>query len=125
MQQSPAPLHDQEDTASAMGADIGFATLLYRFLFFDWLFADMTKVTNLFEYHSARQHNREMRNYLPLYLRRWGILTVLIFGLGCLFEHALQTGVVAACLFTCSCVTLTGMVVISVMWIFLSRTSVW
>ena len=121
MRQQPASQHDQPDTAPAAGADIGFATLLYRFLFFDWLFADMGKASNLFERHAAWQHNREMSIYLPTYLRRWAVLTALAFGLGCLFEQTLAAGVLAACFFTCSCVILTGMLVTSVLWAFLSN----
>ena len=121
MRQRPVPQHGQKDTAPAVGADIRFSTLLYRFLFFDWLFADMTKATNLFERHSAWQHNRNMRRHLLTYLRRWSVLTVLAFGLGCLFEQLLKTGVMAACFFTWSCVTVTGMLVTSVLWVFLSN----
>ena len=121
MRQKPAPQHGQEDTAPTVGAGIRFGTLLYRFLFFDWLFADMTKAKNPFERHSAWQHNRKMRRYLPIYLRRSSVLAALAFGLGCLFDQILETRVVAAWFFTGSCITLTGSVVISVLWIFLSR----
>ena len=124
MRHKPAPQHGQEDTVPAVGADIRFATLLYRYIFFDWLFADMTKATNLFERHSAWQHNKKMCRHLPTYLRRWAVLTALAFGLGGLFEQMLEIDVVAACFFTCSCVTLTGMLVISVLWVFLSKTEV-
>ena len=124
MRQRPVPQHGQKDTAPAVGADIRFSTLLYRFLFFDWLFADMTKATNLFERHSAWQHNRKMCCHLPTYLWRWAVLTAFAFGLGYLFEQMLEISVLAACFFTCSCVTLTGMLVISVMWVFLSKAEV-
>ena len=124
MRHKPAPQHGREDTVPAVGADIRFATLLYRYIFFDWLFADMTKATNLFERHSAWQHNKKMCRHLPTYLRRWAVLTALAFGLGDLFEQMLKIVVVAACFFTCSCVTLTGMLVISVLWVFLSKAEV-
>ena len=122
MRQRPASQHRQEDTGSAVGVEIRLATLFYRFLFFDWLFADMTKTTNLFEHHSAWQHNKKMCCHLPVYLRRWAVLTALAFGLGYLSEQMLQINVMAACFFTCACLTLTGMMVISVLWVFLSRT---
>ncbi len=121
MQDSPTPQEDQEDSAPAVVSEIRFVTLLYRFLFFDWLFADMSKAKNLFERHAAWQHNRSMRRHLPLYLRRWSVLTVLDFGLGCMFERLLETRVVAAWFFTWSCVTITGMALISVLWILLSN----
>jgi hypothetical protein len=121
MRQTPAPQH-QENPAPAAEGNIRFTTLLYRFIFFDWLFADMNKAMDLFERHSAWQHNRQMSRYLPTYLWRWSVLTVLAFGLGCLFEQAFGTTVLAAWFFTWSCVTLTGMLVISVLWVFLSNS---
>ena len=120
MQPSPAPQHGQEGVVPAVDAEIRFTTLLYRFLFFDWLFADMTKAKNPFERHAAWQHNRRMRRHLPLYLRRWSVLTALYFGLGTVFEQLLEIRLVAAWFFTWSCVTLTGMVVATVLWVLLA-----
>lgn len=114
MREKLAHREHQEDTA-----DIQFATLLYRYLFFDWLFADLTKTRNLFERRSAWQHNRSMRIHLPIYLRRWSVLTVFAFGLGCLFEQMLKAGLMAACFFTWSCVALTITLITSVLWVFL------
>jgi hypothetical protein len=101
-------------------AALPFTTLLYRFLFFDWLFADVGNAGNLFERHAARAHNQRMARYLPVYLRRWSFLTVFAFGLGCLVEQVLQAGMLSAWFFTWSCVTLTGMVVIAVAWAMLA-----
>jgi hypothetical protein len=120
----PAPLNDQENDAGAPEPRMPFRSLLYRFLFFDWLFADMSKAVGLFERHAAWQHNRRMRIYLPLYLRRWSVITALDFGLGCLFEKMLEMSLLAAWFFTWSCVTLTGMMVISVMWLILSNAEI-
>ena len=102
-------------------AELPFATLLYRFLFFDWLFADVQAARNLYEHHAARVHNARMARYLPVYLRRWSFLTAFDFGLGCLVERVLQAGMLSAWFFTWSCVTLTGMVVITVAWAMLSN----
>ncbi len=98
-----------------------FRTLWYRFLFFDWMFRDMNAARNLYERHAAAQHNRHMCRYLPTYLRRWSFFTLVGFGLGCLFEQASQASMLSAWCFTWACVTLTGMVVISVAWAFLAR----
>jgi hypothetical protein len=100
--------------------ELPFATLLYRFMFFDWLFADVRAAQNLFERHAARAHNQRMSRYLPVYLRRWSFLTVFDFGIGCLVERVLQASVLSAWFFTWSCVTLTGMVVITVAWAMLA-----
>jgi hypothetical protein len=98
-----------------------FRRLLYRFLFFDWLFHDVSAARNRFERHAAHQHNRKMSRYLPVYLRRWSFLTAFDFALGVLFEKVLQAGLLSAWFFTWSCVTLTGMVVITVAWLILSH----
>jgi hypothetical protein len=97
-----------------------FPQLLYRFLFFDWLFRDVSSTRTLLERHAARQHNRKMSRYLPVYLRRWSFLTAFDFGLGLLFEKVLQAGVLSAWFFTWSCVTFTGLVVITVAWLMLT-----
>ena len=112
--QHPQPRDDQVP-------EIPFRTLLYRFMFFDWLFADLSAARDLFERHAALQHNRRMCRYLPIYLRRWSVLTACDFGLGMLCERLLQASLVSAWFFTWSCVSLTGMVIISVSWILLSN----
>jgi hypothetical protein len=113
-QQQPAP-NDEP------APDMPFRRLLYRFLFFDWLFHDVSAARNRFERHAARQHNRKMSRYLPVYLRRWSFLTAFDFALGVLFEKVLQAGIVSAWFFTWSCVTFTGMVVITVAWLILNH----
>ena len=102
--------------------DIPFRTLLYRFMFFEWMFADISAARNLFEHHAFVQHNRRMCRYLPVYLRRWSVLTAFGFVLGLLAERAPQASLVSAWFFTWSCVSLTAMVIISVAWIFLSHS---
>jgi hypothetical protein len=103
--------------------EISFGRLLYRFMFFDWLFADVSAARNVYERHAARQHNRHMSRYLPVYLRRWSVLAAFDFGLGFLFERTLQANLLSALFFTGSCVTLTGIVVITVAWAVLAHAS--
>lgn len=110
-----------EPAAPAALAELPFSTLLYRFLFFDWLFRDMSAARNLYERHAALQHNRRMCQYFPTYLRRWSFFTFFDFALGLLFERALQATFLSAWFFTWSCVTLTGIVVITVAWAFLAN----
>ena len=121
MSDSPQPQPDHRDSGTDI-VDIPFRTLLYRFMFFEWMFADISAARNRFERHAFVQHNRRMCRYLPVYLRRWSVLTACDFGLGLLAERALQASVVSAWFFTWSCVSLTGMVIISVAWIFLSNS---
>ena len=107
--------------ATPAQGELPFATLLYRFMFFDWLFRDIGAARNLYERHAALQHNRRMCKYLPTYLRRWSFLTAFDFGLGLLFERVLQATFWSAWFFTGSCLALSGMVVISVAWAFLAN----
>jgi hypothetical protein len=115
-----APVPQRPQAGTAPGEELRFATLLYRFLFFDWLFADMTRAMGLFERRLAWQHNRSMRRHLPTYFRRWSCLTALGFGLGSLFQ-LLEASLMAAWFFTLFSATLSGMVVISVAWVLLGR----
>lgn len=112
--------HDTDHAPAA--AELPFLTLWYRFMFFGWLFRDLNATRDLYERHAALQHNRRMCRHLPTYLRRWSFLTCFDFGLGVLFERAMQASLVSAWFFTWSCVTLTGMVVISVAWVFLASS---
>lgn len=114
--------HDpQHSAARAIPAgELPFRTLLYRFIFFDWLFKDMSATQDLYERHAVWQHNRRMSRYLPTYLRRWSFLTVVDFLLGFAFERLLQASLVSAWFFTWSCVTLAGMAVIAVSWLMLT-----
>jgi hypothetical protein len=106
---------------SEQAPELPFRSLLYRFLFFDWLFRDVSAARNRIERHAAFQHNRKMSRYLPVYLRRWSFLTAFDFALGVLFEKVLQAGLLSAWFFTWTCVTLTGMVVITVAWLVLTH----
>lgn len=98
-----------------------FASLLYRFFFFDWLFADLSKATSLLERHAAWRHNREMRKYLPTYLCRWGALGTGAFLTGCLCERVWQDQIAASWCFTGFSVTVAVMAVIVAAWLFLAN----
>lgn len=100
--------------------DAPFGQTLYRFLFFDWLFRDVNAARDLVERHAARRHNQRMSRYLPLYMRRWSLLAAFDFTLGVLFERVLQATVLSAWFFTWSCMTVTGLLVIAVTWLFLT-----
>ena len=124
MSDSHQPQPDPHDSITDIAdiPDMPFCTLLYRFMFFEWMFADISAARNRFERHAFVQHNRRMCRYLPVYLRRWSVLTACAFSLGLLAERALQASLVSAWFFIWSCVSLTAMVIISVAWIFLSHS---
>lgn len=107
--------------APAPAGNDTFCALLYRFLFFDWLFADLSKAGSLIEQHAAWRHNREMRKYLPTYLYRWGALGSGTFLTGYLCERVWQAQIAASCCFTGFSVTVAVMVVIVVAWLCLAN----
>ncbi len=104
----------------AIAAEAPFGQTLYRFLFFDWLFRDVSTARNLYERHAARAHNKRMSRYLPVYMRRWSVLATFDFALGFLFERVMSATVLSALFFTGTCVTITGIVVMTVTWLFLT-----
>lgn len=112
---------DAEPAPAVAPAELPFLTLWYRFLFFDWMFRDISTARDLCERRAARQHNRHMRRYLPVYLRRWTWLSMGGFALGCLSERASESSFLTAWCFTWSCVAFTGMVIIAVAWALLAR----
>ena len=110
----------QHNNEPAAAAETRFRQTLYRFLFFDWLFRDVSAARNLFERHAAHEHNRRMSRYLPVYMRRWSVLATFDFALGFLFERVMSATMLSALFFTGSCVTITGIVVMTVTWLFLT-----
>ncbi|QYF92930.1 hypothetical protein KY495_19790 [Massilia sp. PAMC28688] len=102
-------------------AELPFLTLWYRFIFFDWMFCDVQAARDLYQRHAALQHNRYMRRYLPIYLRRWAWLSAIGFALGGLLERHTGAALLSAGCYTWSCVALTGMMVIAVSWVLLAR----
>lgn len=102
-------------------ANDSFLSLLYRFYFFDWLFADITQAKGFLERHAAWRHNLEMRKHLPAYLRRWGALAVVAFLAGSLCDRVLEAELAATCCFTGFSLTLAVMTVIAASWLLLAR----
>jgi len=98
-----------------------FLSLLYRFFFFDWLFADITRARNLLEHHAAWRHNVEMRKHLPTYLHRWGWLALTAFGAGSLCDRVWESQWAASCCYTGFGLTMAGMAVIATSWLLLAR----
>ena len=72
--------------------------LLYRYWFFGWLFQDVNR-PNLFERAAAWRHNQHQARWLPVYLKRWAVLTVISFCIGVLLEHGLKAPVLSAMLY--------------------------
>lgn len=74
---------------------LSFRILLYRYLFFGWLFQDVNR-GNVFERSAAWRHNLDRAHWLVTYLRRWVALGIVSFALGMLVEHGLSAQALSA-----------------------------
>ena len=101
-------------------ASAGFTQLLYRYLFFAWLFRDASRGT-LFERAAAWRHNQGCAHWLPVYMRRWLWLGLVFFALGWLVEAGLQSPGASACFYVPSILTVHFNVVAGVAWLGLRR----
>jgi len=82
-------MHAQDRPSSNPGhSPEPLGVLLYRYFFFEWLFRDASHGSPL-ERAAAWRFNRQMRRYLPTYLRRWAIVVVLSYVLGVWFDRVL------------------------------------
>lgn len=93
-----------------------FGQLLYRYLFFGWLFKDVSR-GNLFERAAAWQHNRQCARWLLTYIRRWLVLGALFFALGLLTEVVMATPALSAFFYVPSVLTVPYHVVAGAAWV--------
>lgn len=70
-------------------------TLLYRYLFFDWLFKDVN-CGNLFDRAAAWRHNQAHAHFLLTYLRRWCWCGALFYSLGVWVEVVMNAPLASA-----------------------------
>jgi len=97
-------------------------TLLYRYFFFGWLFRDVNRGSP-FERSAAWRHNRAQAQWLPTYMRRWVILGVLWYGLGCLVEMGLGAPTLSALFYVPSALSVPVNAMIGVVWLGLKLLS--
>ncbi|HEX4843742.1 MAG TPA: hypothetical protein VFV57_08715 [Limnobacter sp.] len=61
-------------------------SVLFRYFFFQWMFRDVN-VREVYQRSAALRHNRAQRHHLKVYLWRWLVVMLLMYGLGAIFEH--------------------------------------
>jgi hypothetical protein len=103
-----------------MVAIVPFRTLLYRYLFFDWLFEDVSVGTRL-QRAAAWRHNQQQARWLPTYLRRWLFVTVALYAFGGALELLLAVPVASALFYVPSVLGVSVNAVIAVAWVGLKR----
>lgn len=95
--------------------------MLRRFLFFGWIFKDMTKTMNVFERHAAWAYNRSQRHWLPVYMRRWLVICVLLGCAGSYCQTALAATSLAQACFLCLTGAVAVLMTLLVDWLFLAN----
>jgi hypothetical protein len=91
-----------------------FASLLYRYWFFGWLFRDASR-GNALERDSALRYNVERARWLPTYMARWTLLGLAMYALGGGLEFA-GLNVVATIAFLPVCLAAAVLAVASAAW---------
>jgi hypothetical protein len=95
---------------------VSFRQLLYRYFFFGWLFRDVSR-GSLFERAAAWRHNRAQARWLPVYMRRWLVGGLLLFGVGNLFELSLAEPLLSAFFYVPSVLSVSIEALIVVAWL--------
>ena len=95
-----------------------FSTLLYRYLFYGWLFHDAGRGTH-WQRAAAWRHNREQARWLPTYMRRWGVLGGLLFALAWVVEDHFGSPVLSALFYLPSALSVPFTTVTALCWTFL------
>ena len=80
-------------------------SLLYRYLFYGWLFRDAGR-GSLWQRAAALQHNREQAHWLPTYMRRWLVIGAALFALAWFVEMVLGWLTLSAFLYVPSVLSL-------------------
>lgn len=91
-----------------------FSILLYRYLFFAWLFKDMRRASSTFERAAAWRHNREQAHWLPLYMLRYVTAGLCLVGLGA--AAASLSPILSALFFVPGTLTVPMLAVTAVCW---------
>lgn len=99
-----------------------FRTLLYRYLFFGWLFRDVSRGT-LFERSAAWRHNQAQARWLPTYMRRWLVIGIGAYALGALMELVFGAPLASALFYVPSALSVPINAVTVVAWIGLKALS--
>lgn len=95
---------------------VRFRTLCYRYLFFDWLFRDVSR-GSLHERAAAWQHNQRQARWLPTYMRRWMWCGLALCVLGALVEAALGAPSLSALFYVPGVLAVPINAVIGVAWV--------
>ncbi len=105
-------------------SNLPFHVLLYRYLFFGWLFKDVSTGGNVFERAALHRHNREQARWLPVYLMRWLWLGLACYAIGQLMELVLEAPLLFNVFYTLSAASVPFAVAIATTWVALRHQRV-
>ena len=91
---------------------------LYRYFFYGWLFSDADGGSAL-ERSTALRDNRERARWLPVYMRRWGFIGLVVYFLGRWSEAQWPGSLWAGVFAILMTVVVVNLVVTGVCWAFL------
>ncbi|HEY1326815.1 MAG TPA: hypothetical protein VGI14_07735 [Casimicrobiaceae bacterium] len=94
-------------------------SLLYRYWFWEWLFVDVRNAAGVYQRSAAWQHNLAQRRYLPIYMRRWLVVTAANLGVAAVLEKALAWMLSAAFFYTNGCIAVCVLLVTFAGWLLL------
>jgi hypothetical protein len=94
-------------------------SLLYRYWFWDWLFADASH-RDLIRRRAALRHNIAQRVHLPCYMRRWTMCALMLTTTGFGLECGLCSPVSIASAYTAAVIAFVVLVIAATGWLLLS-----
>lgn len=95
--------------------ELSFFTLVYRYLFFSWLFRRIDIGSDL-ERAAAIRHNREQARWLPTYMLRWMWVSLVLYALAGFLDLVLEATGLSMLLYAASAMCLSFTVTIGVAW---------
>jgi hypothetical protein len=98
---------------------LAFSSLLYRYLFFGWLFRDASQGT-VWERSAALRHNKEQAHWLLTYIRRWVVLGGILLAVAAFTELVLRAPLLSAFFYVPTALTLTVSSLTTYFWLALS-----
>jgi hypothetical protein len=101
---------------------MAFRTLLYRYLFFGWLFRDVNRGSR-FERAAAWRHNQAQARWLPTYMRRWLVIGIGAYAAGALVELVLGMPIASALFYVPSALAVPINALAVVVWVGLKALS--
>jgi hypothetical protein len=94
-------------------------SLLYRYWFWGWLFADATQ-RDLLQRAAALRHNIAQRVHLPCYMHRWSVCTMIWLSIGFALERGICHPWTIASAYTGAVLALLVLIVAATGWLLLA-----